>query len=368
MGKFAPLPLIFLSMVFGARAQGQQWSPGVFEHTYTDAPPVKETSVQGQIGPLRFDFFCQASDSNSKDLLLGITPIPNLGGRWRDYFQASEFDGRVLVWAGEDVVGDVESYSHAASNRVFLRFIPGGYELPRLVSGQNLRLEFEDSSGQNFMDLNLEGADLGPLLCPVVAACGRDVDQACGVFTAIRGANTSAVPLTETLNEAGEPRWFKSEFQKPTAALPYFRTASIFDSASSTELHISCLAEEGESLALNFIRRGREGVEPLFPGAEFDDVGEIVWETDEIAGRWTQMQVYPNGEGLVREGISSDLMMRVTLEELMTTDQDIAVSARLKDQEVTAQFTPAGSRDAICAVMIGCGVSLGFSPACASRQ
>ena len=64
----------------------------------------------------------------------------------------------------------------------------------------------------------------------------------------------------------------------------------------------------------------------------------------------------------------NDLLTRATLEALMTTDQSITFVARQGTAQAVAEFSEAGSRDAICPVMNACDIPLGFSPACASRK
>ena len=360
---------LFSTGLFGSISSAQDANPWA-ERTLvieTSASSLETPGAGTRVGPLDFSFFCQPSTQSKGMLSLAIQPDSDLGGQWQETYGTGGFDGGVLVRAGDLVVGEASSQTVPQTGQVRLEFDPRNYDFSRLVSGQNLRFEFENSAGEAVFDLNVTGRGLGGALCPIATSCGLNVADVCSLFVAIDGGSTDASPLTDTVDSNGNPRWFKSEYKLATSTLPYESTASIFDPDSGTELHVSCLAEDGESLALSFLRRAQDGTPPLFTPGQ-DEQAELVWETGDLAGRWTQMNLIENGEGIAREGVSADLMTRATLEELMTTDQSISMAARYGDQEVQASFTPAGSRDAICAVMNSCGISLGFSPACANRR
>ena len=345
-----------------ARAQDEgasTWNPATFTLVEGDAA---EPSAQAAVGPLGFDFFCHAYGGRSDNLMLAVTPGPDLGGRWRETFLAGGFDGTVDVKAGEQSVGTVQSFSESATGRVMLTFPEGGYDLGTLLSSEPLTFNFQGNDADPFA-LRVEGDNLAPNLCSTLSKCGVGVDNACGAFITIRGANTLARPLSDTLTSEGTPRWFKSEFQPTEAIFPYYRTATVVDPETDSELHLSCLAREGKVLAVHFMQRGES-----LPFATGDgEVGELGWETKGIAGRVANMSRIEQGAGLEFEAWTDGLMTRATLETLMTTDDAIRVAARFGDEVVNAEFTSAGSRDAICAVMKGCSLSLSMSPACGSR-
>ena len=224
----------------GAVAQdGPDWMPGTFALVPGDQSIAQEPSANSQIGPLSFDFFCHAFGGPSENLLLAITPNPDLGGRWRETFTNGGFDGSVDLRAGDLRVGQVPSFTESASGRVFLRLTPGTYDLEALVSEQDLSLTFDSDNVPVDFGLRLGATGLGASLCPVVSACGRNVAAACGVHTAVQSATSDAIPLSDTLDGEGNPRWFKSEFQQPDASLPYYRTASVFDPNTGSQLHLS---------------------------------------------------------------------------------------------------------------------------------
>lgn len=353
---------LLATSTFAQAQEGPDWTPGTFALVPGDESVAQEPSASSQIGPLSFDFFCHAFGGPSENLLLAITPNPELGGRWRETFTNGGFDGTVDLRAGNLRVGQVPSFTESASGRVFLRLAPGTYDLEALVSEQDLSLTFDSQNVSVDFGLRLGASGLGASLCPVVTACGRNVAAACGVHTAVQGATSDAVPLSDTLDGEGNPRWFKSEFQQPDASLPYYRTASVFDPDTGSQLHLSCLAREGQTLALTYLQRGEEPV--LFEESEAD----LVWSAGDQAGRWTGMSPTSDGQGLGVEGIGDGLILRATLETLMTTDRDIEVEARSGDQISRATFSSRGSRDAICSVITGCSISTSFSPACNRRQ
>ena len=329
--------------------------------TPEDTRTAQEPSAGSQIGPLSFDFFCHSTDESSEQLLLAITPSPDLGGRWRETFLAGGFDGTVNLRAGSSRVGQLPSFTDSASGQVFLQLVPGAYDLEALVSEQDLRLTFDSPSASADFGLQLNASGIGASLCPVVAACGHNVASACGVHTAVQSATSDAIPLSASLDSEGNPRWFTSEFQQPDASLPYFRTASVFDPSTGAQLHLSCLAQDGQQLALTYLQRDESSI--VFE----EDGADLVWSAGGQAGRWVGLSPSSDGRGLGREGIGDSLILRATLEALMTTDKDIEVEARSGDQMSRATFRSQGSRDAICPVMTGCSIPLSFSPACNRR-
>ena len=165
------------------------------------------------------------------------------------------------------------------------------------------------------------------------------------------------------MNAEGEPRWFKSEFQPPEAIFPYYRTASITDPETQTEMHLSCLAREGKTLAVHFMQTGQEAQPRLHQRrGRRADLG-----TKGLPGRVASMTPIVEGAGLEFGAWTDTLITRATLETLMTTDDSIRVHANLGDHSLRAELSSAGSRDAICAVMKGCSIPLSMSPACTSR-
>lgn len=363
MGLWAPLGSL-------AHAQDMIWAGSTYA-----GPDGGMPSAHMQVGPFAFDFFCESSHSDTaQPIFLSIATETQLNGRWLSAIETEGFDGRGLLRAGDLVVGDLPSQGMESGRQVLLTLTPSGYDLGRLLSEQDLSINFEDVLGLSTFDLSVPGQGIGQSLCPIVQACGHDPADLCSIFTVVEPASTDAIPLegSATRTTDGQPKWFKSEYQTSLASLPYFKTASIFDDTSGSELHISCLVEGGEALALNFVAGPGasgpgENEEGPFAG-QAGDSAELVWETGDKAGRWTQFIPFGDGYGMGREGIPADLLTRATLEALMTTDQSITFVARQGTAQAVAEFSEAGSRDAICPVMNACDIPLGFSPACASRK
>ncbi len=345
-----------------ARAQAPAWQVGRFDLG-------NQTTAAARLygGAFQANFYCEPSADTPANLTLSITALGALDADWTQAHNAGHFDRRALVRADTQVVGDTSATARADGRQLRLGFDPKNYAFDRLVSGANLTLEFENGAGLAAFTLPMPGAGLGAALCPVAKSCGHDTTNLCAIFATVETATTAAIPLTPDKNEGGDPQWFTSEYQTPFTTLPFHRTASIFDPDRGVEMHLSCLSEQSEALAINFLfDRDHPDIQVFDTGSP--DLAEIVWETAETAGRWTQFQVYDDGYALGREGIAVDMINRATLEELMTTDRHIEVIARQGPRQVAAQFTPRGSRNAICAVMNGCGVPLGFSPACRNRN
>ena len=359
LGLLSPGPLM---------AQQDVWGSSTFRLVEDDPDIAPEPSARAEVGPFGFDFFCHAYGSSSENLQLAVTPAPGLAGKWRETFLSGGFDGTAQISAGQLNVGQVQSFTESATGKVIMTFVPGQYDLTALISGEALSFGFVRADGENTsFRLNVGGGNIGPMLCPVVSACGRDVSEICAVFGAVDGVNTYAAPQSDTLDSDGNPRWFRSAFTKPEAAFPYYRTASVVDPAAGAELHLSCIAREGKVLAAHFIRRGTDTFDPLFANADPSHTTILGWETGGEAGLLGPFSVIADGDVAQQEGVASGLMTRAMLESFMTTDTSIRVMARHGDQSVSAEFSSIGSRDAICHMMKGCSVSMGLSPACNNR-
>ena len=359
MRALALICLAFAGLAYAQDEGASTWNASTFALVEDD---LIEPSAQASVGPFGFDFFCHAYGGSTENLMLAITPRSNLSGRWRETSLAGGFDGTVTINAGAQGVGQLESFQESATDRVMVTFPKDQYDLATLLSGERLTFGFEGNGAAPF-SLNVDGDNLAPPLCKALSQCSVGVSDICGAFMTIRGANTLARPLSDTLTSGGKPRWFKSEFQPSEAVFPYYRTATVVDPATNSELHLSCLAREGKTLAVHFLQRG-EGA-PFADGSA--EVGDLAWETKGIAGRIANMRPIEQGTGLEFEAWTDGLITRATLETLMTTDDTIRIMSRLGDSLVSAEFTSAGSRDAICAVMKGCSLSLSMSPACTSR-
>ena len=352
-----------LLLYSGVQAQETKWSSATYE-----TPSGQVPSAQSHVDPFQIDFVCEPSQGSPPPLVLAVKAKTDSGQTWVQAFASDGFDVRVRLLSGNTVIGHTQTQSRHNMSQVVLNLTANGDDLDHLMIEQDLRLEFEDLAGLNVFDLTLPDRGLGAALCPILARCGHDTTNLCSIFTAIETASTQAIPLRDSLarDAEGKPQWFKSQYQAPLSTLPYHRTASIFDPHSGSELHVSCLAEDGQALALNFVAGPGGGNQAPFVGQDYEPA-ELVWEVGDKAGRWTQFIPFGDGYGMGREGIQADLLTRATLEVLMTTDQSIQVGARQGSAQVLAEFTPKGSRDAICPVMKGCGISLGFSPACTTR-
>ena len=349
-------------------AEAPVWNGARFQLVENDPDIAPEPSARAQVGPFGFDFFCHAYGSSSENLQLAVTPAPGLAGKWRETFLAGGFDGTAQVSAGPLNVGQVQSATESATGKVIMTFVPGQYDLTALISGEPLSFGFVRADGENTsFRLNVGGGNIGPTLCPVVSACGRDVSEICAVFGAVDGVNTYAAPQSDTLDSDGNPRWFKSAFTKPEAAFPYYRTASVVDPEAGAELHLSCIAREGKTLAVHLIRRAKDDVAPLVTDANPAFATSVGWETGGEVGMMGPFGVIANGDVAQQEGVPAGLMTRAMLESFMTTDTSIKVQARHGEQSVFAEFSSTGSRDAICHVMKGCSISMGLSPACNNR-
>lgn len=361
--------ILFIPSILGAQeAEPPVWSDARFRLVEDDPSIAPEPSARAQVGPFGFDFFCHAYGSSSENLQLAVTPAQGLAGKWRETFLSGGFDGTAQVSAGPLDVGQVSSFTESATGKVIMTFIPGQYDLTALISGEPLSFGFVRADGEDAsFRLNVGGGNIGPILCPVVSACGRDVAEICAVFGAVDGVNTYAAPQSDTLDSDGNPRWFKSAFTKPEAAFPYYRTASVVDPEAGAELHLSCIAREGKTLAAHFIRKGTDTFDPLFANSNPDYKTTLEWKTGGEAGLIGPLTMIANGDVAQLEGIAAGLMTRAMLESFMTTDTSIQVRAHNGDQSVSAEFSSIGSRDAICHVMKGCSISMGLSPACNNR-
>ena len=136
------MSFVAVSGVSGVAQNDPTWQPDAFRLVTGDLDVPPEISAQAQVGPFGFDFFCHAYGTRTENLMLAITPNPNLGGRWRETFLAGGFDGPVDIRAGQDTVGQVNSFSESATGRVMLTLPTDQYDLTTLISGQRLTFDF----------------------------------------------------------------------------------------------------------------------------------------------------------------------------------------------------------------------------------
>ena len=360
--RFLLLSLALPIFQLSALAQENEWRAEEFKLDEQVLPAAQFTTDRVQMR-----FYCDVGSEDNRNLNLSITHEQPLSQSWVAAYENGLFDGRALVQNEAQVVGNGGSMATAEGSELLVSLNSKNYAFDRLVSGSDLSVEFYNVDETAPFQVNVSGANLGTALCPIATQCGHGSEDLCAIFATVEPPATQANALTATKNDEGEPQWFKSEYQTPFTSLPFHRTASIFDPDGGAEIHLSCLAEDGETLAINFLFAGQDPTYGPFD-PEDPNPAEIVWQTGDSAGRWTQFRIYNAGFALGREGIVVDMINRATLEELMTTDRNIEVIARQGARQVAASFTPRGSRDAICAVMNGCAVPLGFSPACENRR